>query len=537
MFKRILATSIITLFTIFAIAQTNVGIGTSNPNARLDVEGNKISYDLLKVANDLDATPDSSIFVSKLGNMSLGIASPGSYRLLSLGSPAAFSPQVEVWNGDPNTSGTMLADIVDASGFNGIFRLYLLGSKTLEFRAGGNSYMTGGNLGIGISNPLESIHLSGAAVVGNRSQVGTEVPGTISFDGSNWWGWLGPGTAVQLDVQNQPDGDWIVGTNFAGGPELTPALPGSSMSLAPAGPLNSFALTWLTDLAAPNAFPIQLMLETDIGPQSQPYDAAMMFRRSDWSIASPPGIISEYWMGIYNGDNSFMLSNALPIVPAAQADNQTMMRTTNAGIVSHPNQSRVRATVTLIDWSSWQIIPPSIWTPVNYTNPIAGTPLVAGVPFWDEQAEFTVASTPNQAVPPPNSFFTTTEEGFYQVNARCEFETDEYIEGTDIYTVYMRPNAYVSIAIYIDVGGTGQWVSYAIGNNLQITNNVPLISPPPEYEDATETMYNNNAPNVADVVYLQPGDRISIWVFQWAYTPMMLRPGDDVLYVSIHKSS
>ena len=100
----------------------------------------------------------------------------------------------------------------------------------------------------------------------------------------------------------------------------------------------------------------------------------------------------------------------------------------------------------------------------------------------------------------------------------------------------MRADAYVSISIWYDFQGT--FVNFAEGNNLQVTNNIPLVPQPSGFqEEVTETMHNNNAPNVSDVVYLQAGDRIAIYVMHWALTPMMLRVGDNKLYVSIHKIS
>ena len=528
MFKKIFLTMACSVISAMLYAQ-DVGVGTQTPNARLDVEGNKIGYDILKVSNDMFGAPDSSVFISPRGNMSLGIANPGTYRLLSFGSPAAFSPQLEVWQGDPNGGGIMLGDINDAGAGIGILGLYLGGVKTVQFSAAGNSWLNG-NLGVGVTTPMESVHSSGAIILGQHTMPpGSEVAGTIEYSGGTFIGFDGTNW---VSLTPQPDNDWFVGGNYAGFTELQPLIPGSSLSLVSSGPINSYALTWLTDLNFPGTFPIQLMLETD-AQNSQPYDAAMMFRRSDWSAIPPPLVISENWMGIFNGDNSFMLSNAAVTVPGTQCDGATLLRSTQTGIVSMMNQSRVRATVASIDWNSWQLIQPTTWTPINFTNDgMAGMP---GPAIWDRQNEFTVAALPGTPTPPVNSFFTALEEGYYQVNARCEYEPDDYYENGLVYPVYMRPNAYVSIAIYINTGSG--WVSHSIGNNLQTTNNTPLSSPPGGYPDATETITNNNAPNVSDVIYLQAGWQLSIWTFHWAYTPMMLRSGDDVIYVSIHKSS
>jgi len=117
--------------------------------------------------------------------------------------------------------------------------------------------------------------------------------------------------------------------------------------------------------------------------------------------------------------------------------------------------------------------------------------------------------------PPVNAFFMASKEGYYQVNARVEFNTDY---SQQYGPVGIGPNSYVSIAIY--VGGN----QYALGNNLQI--GCPA-----------GPLHFNNAPNVSDVVYLMPQQMISIWVFHTANTPMDLNQGAAKVYVSIHKVS
>ncbi|MFO7613044.1 MAG: hypothetical protein R6W71_00210 [Bacteroidales bacterium] len=559
MYQKILLSGVM-LLSIPWLAAQNVGIGTSTPAAKLDVQGNKISYDVLNVSNDKDGTPDSLMVFSSDGNLGIGVPVPGPYKLVTHGLfPTAFSPQVEFWNGDPNLSPSVkLADINAAGGSNGVLNLYSLGSQNATLRALGNSYLMGGNLGIGTTIPRESLELTGAAIFGPYSQpAGGEIAGTIEWNGANFVGWTGPGQAVLLDVQSQvfTDNDWAiipsgyippVGTPPAN-PELVPMTSQSSLSMSFQGDPNQGGIVWIPDRTLPGIYPHQLMLESTSNGIN---DASMLYRMSDWSnFPVPPVTLFDYSEGIHI-DASFKVCNTNTLTPTWQGDATTMFRTNQMGIVDIPNQSRSRATVINIDWGSWQLIQPNFWTPVNFTNPITipTPPYPPGFPWFDEQNEFTVTANPNDPIaidsqgnPVPNSFFTATMEGYYQVNARCEFETDEYQEpdpgggGPIIQSVYMRPNAYVAVAIYYEFQGT--WISYAIGNNLATTNNVLRQPINPQYEDATETMYNNNAPNVSDIVYLQPGDRIAIYVFHWAYTPMMLRAGDDVMYVSIHKIS
>ena len=67
---------------------------------------------------------------------------------------------------------------------------------------------------------------------------------------------------------------------------------------------------------------------------------------------------------------------------------------------------------------------------------------------------------------------------------------------------------------------------YAQGNNLQMGSMI-------------EPIFNNNAPNVSDVVYLAPTDVLTIHVWQDVdlVAPLMLGPGVSQTYVSIHKVS
>jgi hypothetical protein len=563
MFKKKFSTGMLLFCTLFAAAQNNVGIGTANPVSLLDVRGNGINYDPFNASNDKQLPLDSIVSISSFGNLGIGTTNTGTYKLVSMGNPSAFSPQIELWNGNPNApASALLGDLNDAGGNTGALNLYAGGLlRNVQLRATGISYFNGGNVGIGQLVPQETLHLNGALILGLHVQIPpNEVPGTIEWDGFNFRGFNGT-TWINLDAQNVPDNDWLIQVSGyqppppnapPSNPELVPMMPPASLSMSLPGDPNQGGIVWIPDRPLPMQYPHQLMLESTTNLAT---DASMRFRMSNWAVyvpeQTPPLMIDDYSLGIFRTDMCFKLYRGSILATTTQGDAFSMWRSHPSGIYDLPNQSRVRADVTLIDWGSWQLIPPTAWTPVNFTNPIIGfnppVPYPPGMLFWDEQGEFTPAAVPNQVIIPdalgnpiPNAWFMATEEGYYQVNARCEFETDEYISGTPpvVSAVFMRPNAYVSIAVYIELAGGGvTWLRFSTGNNLQVTNNVTIASPPPEFPDATGTMSNNNAPNVSDVVYLNPGDRVSIWVFHWAYTPMMLRVGDDVLYFSIHKIS
>jgi hypothetical protein len=162
-----------------------------------------------------------------------------------------------------------------------------------------------------------------------------------------------------------------------------------------------------------------------------------------------------------------------------------------------------------------QMIPPSVWTPVNFTD---DAPLPVG---WDQLGEFTVSPAASTPTPLENAYFTATETGYYQVNARCEFLIQDY-QGN------VTPFSFVSIAIWSGPA-PGATVSYAIGNNLQI-GYFGIGGQP-------TALQHNNAPNVSDVVYLVAGQIISIWVWQSSLIPLPLAQGSNILYVSIHRVS
>ena len=173
------------------------------------------------------------------------------------------------------------------------------------------------------------------------------------------------------------------------------------------------------------------------------------------------------------------------------------------------------------------MIPLNSWTAVFYdvdnTTPSA----------YDEQNEFTTGSTPG------SSFFTATEAGYYQVNARLDF----ILWDVDQVEIVNYPNypGYVSIAIYVD-NGSG-FVLYAQGDKDQGADN----------NSGWNDLQNNLGVNVSDVVYLSAGDRIEIRAWQSLYQtaggnglPLRVREqngtsetnsGSSQIYVSIHKSS
>jgi hypothetical protein len=225
------------------------------------------------------------------------------------------------------------------------------------------------------------------------------------------------------------------------------------------------------------------------------------------------------------------------------------------GIVNMPRQSKAKA------WLSYpQFIPTRIWTPIIFDQII-----------YDEHNEFTITPTPAPPSPggaPETSYFTATEEGWYHVEARCEFNTYELspdwipfdlppeyfyldtviIDSTGVETLitdticymgpgwqpldpiplFLAPEAWVSIGIFS--GGLPGFTNiHSQGNNLQIAREFIFPGIP---EPVLITFDRNNAPNVSGLVHLKKGQIISIWVWHTAESGMNLQtwyyPGEEI---------
>lgn len=159
------------------------------------------------------------------------------------------------------------------------------------------------------------------------------------------------------------------------------------------------------------------------------------------------------------------------------------------GIIDFNHQSRFRAYLashsTMTD-NSWTIIP---FDTKNY----------------DEKTEFDntgMGLTPYSA--------QIREEGFYQINARYEYE--DVVDGAP-------QGAYGSIAIY--VGG----VAYSLGTSMGLVDraNGYLITTP--------------GYTVSDILYLTPGSVVGIYAFANGGVNYTVAAGTAVTYFSCHKIS
>lgn len=198
----------------------------------------------------------------------------------------------------------------------------------------------------------------------------------------------------------------------------------------------------------------------------------------------------DFTMGVDADGNNFEVSNSTTLTGTGYADANTMMtihrESGSEGIIDFNNQSRVRALLT-----GSQSIADDSWTKVNF-----------GSISYDSRSEFLSGT------------FTAKQTGYYQVNSRTEFA----LSGTG-----HDANSYVAIAIYKNAA------AFSYGNNLGVASN-----------DNSGEIYvfnGNNAPNVSDVIYLEAGQTIEIYVYQNTGSSVNITGGSTNTYVSIHKIS
>jgi len=261
-------------------------------------------------------------------------------------------------------------------------------------------------------------------------------------------------------------------------------------------------------------------------------DASMKYAITDGT--------KSYSHGIFNdpsgSDDNFKICNTATLTGSGYLDQNTMIEihdeNAKAGIIDFNHQSRARVfqmpnpATFEINPAFSQLIPFSTWIMVNFD-----------ATDYDEHSEWQLA--PNSST--PSSFFQVTETGYYQVNSRVDFVLEGFLESTYEGPIH-NPNypGYVSIAIYVSSDGGNSWNMYAQGNKLQGADNGVSGG----YND----LRNNLAPNVSDVVKLDAGDLVSIWVWQDLSTPgisIPLRVEEQngvggfptQCYVSIHKIS
>ncbi|MCD4698509.1 MAG: hypothetical protein K8S16_19960 [Bacteroidales bacterium] len=400
----------------------------------------------------------------------------------------------------PSTPATGLLYYDNGTGID-VFKYYdgiswlTLSTGQLWSRSGTDTYLsnTGDNVVIGTNTSAPGYKLY---VYGATSQM-SRFDGQVEF-------WNLAGGSMYADINTSSGTNGVVSVYASGSKKIQLDAAGNSFFNGGNVGIGTIPLAPL-HIQSPT-FP-QLFIENP----STSGDASERF-----SIAT----IRDYTVGIFydnsgtSFDHNFKICNTTTLTGPGYTDPNTMMEIHDEnllpGIIDFNHQSRARAYL-----STAQTIPSSTWQPIdfNMTN-------------YDEHNEWILVG----GVPPnPPSYFTATEEGYYQVNSRTEFRLVDEESPYNIW--WVANNAYVSIAIYKGTSGANPtWSMYSQGNNLQIgnSNNNP---------GEGIALWHNNAPNVSDVVYLQAGQKIAIYTWQSAGMNVDLVPGSAKTYASIHKSS
>jgi len=198
----------------------NVGIGTTSPNSKLDVNGNTLLSGAsrilqisdsggatLKFANDNNAityadnqfgftTNQTQGFTFMGGNVGIGTDSPDS-RLDIMGPNTGDQTALTITT--PYNNQTMIQMGYETSN-EALLSMYSGTAKKIQLSASGDSYFNGGNVGIGTTSPsakLEVVNTTGGVDVNIASlkQSGSITSGDINSlvwkDGSNIIGGIG----------------------------------------------------------------------------------------------------------------------------------------------------------------------------------------------------------------------------------------------------------------------------------------------------------------------------------------------------------
>lgn len=145
----------------------NVGIGTTNPTARLVIisNGNTSASNAMMIKN---SSGDTLLRMNNAGNLGIGYSPSSNLARLNIGQDADASLGISFYHG-PNLSGIINAtdSTLEIQSKTGGF----LGSNTDLVLLPPQLLGTQGNLGIGVNKPNAKLHVAGSVVIGSSSSV------------------------------------------------------------------------------------------------------------------------------------------------------------------------------------------------------------------------------------------------------------------------------------------------------------------------------------------------------------------------------